>query len=73
MCEAGEKPLRKGVDRIGRGFLYDLTAARSDKKAEETHYHYQIWSVRPFAETVLPGACLIWDREPSLERVFLYF
>jgi hypothetical protein len=53
--------------------LVDLAAARSDVKAEEILYRWQIWSVHPFAETALPGAGLIEDREASLERVFWHF
>jgi hypothetical protein len=69
ITEAGEKPLSKAVNRIDRKFLNDLTTARSDVKAEETLYRYQIGSADPFMETVVPGAGLVGGREPSLERV----
>jgi hypothetical protein len=71
--EASEKSLRISIDRVGRRIFKDLAAARSDIEAEEILYRYQIGSVHPFAETVLPGTGLVGDREPSLERVFLYF
>ena len=51
----GGSPI-SSIDRIGRRFLDDLAAARSDVEAEEILYCYQIGSVLPFVETVVPGA-----------------
>jgi len=58
------------IDRIGRRFLGDLAAARSDVGAEEILYCYQIGSVLPFVETVAPGAGLAGDRGPRWSESF---
>jgi hypothetical protein len=50
--------LAKVLNRIGSEFLDDFAAARSDVKMEEILYCYQIGSVHPFTETLLPGAGL---------------
>jgi hypothetical protein len=59
------------IDRIGRRFLDNLAAACSDVEAEEILYCYQIGSVLPFVETIVPGAGLVGSGS-SLEWVFLH-
>lgn len=71
--EASKEPLGEGVDRISRGFLDDLSAARSDVETEEILHGCQIGSVNPFTEAVVPGTGLVGGREPSLDGVFLHF
>ena len=44
---AGGKLLSKGIDQVGRRFRDDLVTARSDVKAEETLYRYQIGNIHP--------------------------
>ena len=51
--------LISSIDRIGRRFLDNLAAACSDVEAEEILYCYQIGSVPPSVETVVPGAGLV--------------
>src|SRR5947199_8801121 len=46
-CEASENLLSEAVDGIGRGFLDDLAAARSDAKTEGILYRCQIGAFTP--------------------------
>jgi hypothetical protein len=51
-------------------FLDGPAAARSDVEAEEILYCYQIGSVLPFVETVVPGTGLVGGRDPCWSESF---
>lgn len=72
--ESSKEPFGKGVERISRHpFFVDISTARGGMEAEEILYSCQVGSVNSFVKTTSPGAGLVWDREPSLDRLLRHF